>query len=299
MGIAIRVWSILTILPLILACGGAESPELPIDRAAADSSQTLPVEIPTPLPPPPTPYPTYTPWPTPAPMPTYTPYPAYTVTVPPPPTVEPAPTPSPTPTPVPAPMPSPTPTPTPIPAPTPAPPQFRPVPTPETAVSLAYITWDRVPAVRGKRLELAGHLVNPDTPPPTAVHVWQAREVDELPNDGCSTDRPIAFITPGSGGSRAVGTSDYRWEYCYIRTQYPLTYSRQIYVHPVPWMPAQTWGYSERPRRHVTEPHIWDFRVSASLDDPLVDALTYDNPAGYWIVIWAGDLMLAKEWAGP
>ena len=162
-------------------------------------------------------------------------------------------------------------------------PRWRPAPKPQGVVG--YSGFDVAgPTIRNNILRMSA-VINGHGIVPSEVQVWQSLRQDD--NGGrCPTDKPIALIANSSGG----GSSQIQWEYCSYLGAKPL-----IQVDSVPWI-AGTWNYSERPRRRTTEPYLADWSIAVSLSDDRVEALEYDHPAGYTIVVFAGDLLLGKMW---
>jgi hypothetical protein len=121
---------------------------------------------------------------------------------------------------------------------------------------------------------------------PSEIQVWQAlRRNDE--GGKCPTEKPIALISEGSGG----GTSQIQWQYCSHVGAKLITQ-----VDSVPWLTPGSWTYTQRPRQRTTYPYLADWSMNVSLFNELVEDLEYSRPEGYVIVIFAGDLLLAKVW---
>ena len=186
----------------------------------------------------------------------------------------------------------------PEPAPSPTPARFRPVP-PPSAVDLPggsggvpIFSFGAGPRIHNYVLSLSGTITDrPDLASARwTVQVWQADYPVDLTTD-CSTEKPVAFIMPptGSGSAFVPVSSPYQWTYC-VQGQ---GFTRAV---EVPWLRAESWSLTERTRQRTSQPRIWDFSVSADLDDERVAALEYYRPEGWTILIWAGETLVAREW---
>lgn len=205
-------------------------------------------------------------------------------------TLKPTPTNTPIPTITPTPVPAPTPTPMPTPAPTPTPtqpPSIRFVPIPESAsfaLEVSSISLDN------DWLSIQGTTNNRYAP--SSVQVWHAQDTAPY-SANCSTERPIAFIRPGNSPVGYSGlASAYKWALC--RNGSVLG----EFTDNIPWLYARSWNYTLRPRLRITDPYIYDFSMTASLDEELVHDLEY-RPAiaeGYRVIVFSNDQIILNQW---
>ena len=143
-----------------------------------------------------------------------------------------------------------------------------------------------------RKISVSGVFTNRADLKPTSIQIWQA-----LLEDGtrdCSTERPIAFIRPGDGSQTglAIATTPHRWRYCGSPGR-KVTYSSDV-----PWFFASSWSWEERKRRRTTEPHIYDWSMSADFSGIESLDLEYRNPSGWRIIIFAGETILGYFWVG-
>lgn len=175
--------------------------------------------------------------------------------------------------------------------PTPTPtrqPSVRYVPIPSAAQSILNVNSI---SISNDRLTLNG-TVNQQGYSPSSIQVWQSQEEFGY-SDNCSTDRPIAFIRSGSGSAVYSGQiTDYTWGFC--RGGYFLG----EFTDPVPWLYSQSWSYNLRKRLRITDPYIYDFNMSASLDHELVKNLQYDADLveGWRVVVFSGENIILNQW---
>lgn len=121
------------------------------------------------------------------------------------------------------------------------------------------------------------------------IQVWQS-QYEVVVTENCSTEKPIAFIMAATGGDNFLPVATpYEYFYCVGGQGLNRTVD-------VPWLRADSWSLAERKRRYTTEPRIWDFRVKANLQDERVQELEYHRPAGWMVLIWAGETLIAREW---
>lgn len=136
---------------------------------------------------------------------------------------------------------------------------------------------------------MSGTVTNLPEIQPTAVQVWQANTPVDW-TDECSTEQPVAFVIPGTGGQAVTpAATEYPWRYC-IQGQYLAR------INQVPWIYADGWSYTERKRRYITEPRVWDFSLTVRLDDPRTQKLLYPRPTGWTILVYSGDILLGRQW---
>lgn len=137
-------------------------------------------------------------------------------------------------------------------------------------------------------LSLSGTITDAPSKSPTTIQVWQSRF--EEGKAECSSERPVAFLRPGNTNSVFTQqTSDYEWQFC----------RNDVYSAPtideIPWLFTTSWSYEERKRRLTTEPRIWDFVVTANLDQELVRELEYESPSYWRIIVFSGNSVIAYE----
>jgi hypothetical protein len=150
------------------------------------------------------------------------------------------------------------------------------------------------PVIQDHRLTLSGYITDRAdlAGAEWTLQVWQSQyEVNILSN--CTTERPVAFIMPptGSGTTFIPASTSYEWTYC-IQGQ---GWKRKS---EVPWLHATSWGLTERKRQRITQPRIWDFSAAVDLNDQRVKDLEYKRPAGWTVLVWTGDTLVAREWIG-
>ena len=269
-----RVTIIVALLLAAIGCGAAT------DIPDITTPKTIQTEGMTPTATPPataTPYPTYTPYPTPDIEAIVAKRVEAIIAM--------------TPIPVPTPEPTATPEPTPTIAPTATPePQIRPVTVPDGTVHGNILKIASI-SISERRLRLSG-IIEGQGHKPTTIQVWQAYNPEPY-SETCSTERPVSFIQPGNGSIVYSGqTTPYQWTFC---TQYQ---KGSPQIDDVPWLYSQHWSYELRDRRRTTDPYIYDFRVTASLDHERVERLEYSSgvASGWRVIIWSGGKMIANQW---
>lgn len=190
------------------------------------------------------------------------------------------------------PEPTPTRTPRPTPAPTATPkPIIRPVAPPSSSGESLQLINSLSISISGHVLRVSGNIEGQGNEP-TSIQVWQGWEAEAY-SATCSTERPIAFIQPGSGDGGYTGlSSPYEWTFCTDGV------SHKPIVDQIPWMASQTWSYQLRHRTYIYDPYIYDLSVVASLDHHLVERLEYSDGVleGWRIVVFSGDRMIASRW---
>lgn len=163
-------------------------------------------------------------------------------------------------------------------------PVWRPAPRPQGAAGYAGFDITGGPSISNGVLSITA-IIDGHTIVPSEVQVWQSlRRNDD--SGRCPTHKPIALITDSAAG----GSSAMQWSFCSQDGTRPLSQ-----VDSVPWVTG-SWSYSERSRRRTTEPLLADWSLNVSLINDDVESLEYANPEGYYIVIFAGDLLLARTW---
>jgi hypothetical protein len=189
-------------------------------------------------------------------------------------------------------------TPEPAPPGTPTPtPRFQPVQPPAPVDLPAHAGGEPIfkfssgPRIQNNVLTLSGYITNRRDLAESrwTVQVWQAEyPVDDL---DCSTEKPIAFVMAPTGGT---GTIPARTEYAYFYCIQGQGVHRTVNV---PWLRASTWTLQERGgRRFIHDPFHWDFNLRIDLNDSRVEDLEYRRPEGWTILIFAGDVLIAREW---
>lgn len=189
----------------------------------------------------------------------------------------------PTVTPVPTEVVEPTIVPTRTPRPT-ATPLWRPAPKPQGVTNYGGFDITSGPTISGAVLRMSA-VIDGQGITPSEVQVWQALRRDDDAGK-CPTHKPIALIADNAAG----GSSAIQWSYCSYIGSRPV-----LQVDSVPWLEG-SWLYSERSRRRTTDPYLADWSISVSLLNEDVEALEYPRPEGYYIVVFAGDLLLARVW---
>ncbi len=200
------------------------------------------------------------------------------------------------PTPAPTPVPLPTLSPTPIPLPTPPGPtprptaRYRSVGTPDDLGDEGFVFSDG-PRASSLDITFSATVEANRYTEPTEIQVWQSIRRDDN-DDGCSTERPIAFIAKPRGGTIYIPASTtYEWTYCTSLGARPRLYSQKI-----PWLAAEVWTYSKRSRSKNYDPFITDITVHINLRDDRVDDLRYSSSEGYIILIFDDNRLLARAW---
>gem|GEM_PF-4859180 len=180
----------------------------------------------------------------------------------------------------------PTPTITPEPVPTAVPtPRWRPASKPQGIADVySGFAFTSGPTFTNNTLTMSATIEGKDIAP-TEIQIWQSLRQDDV-GGKCPTEKPIALISKAQAG----GTSLMQWEYCNSPGHEPL-----IYVDSVPWLTG-SWSLNERARSQTWHPYISDWSMSVSLWHDLVDDLRYDYPAGYIVVVFADNRLLAKVW---
>jgi len=194
----------------------------------------------------------------------------------------------PIPTAVPTLVPTATPRPTPTPTPTPLP-VIRPVAPPAVEAGDPQIFVVTSLSMTGRTLTLSG-TIDGQGNGPTVIQIYQSLETAPY-SETCSTERPHSFVQEGGGiGGFAGSFTDYDWTFCRDG------YTEFTKTARVPWYYSQSWSSTMRDRKYIWDPHLFDFTMSVTLNYEKASLLEYSSAAGWRIIVYSGNRVIANRW---